>query len=219
MAEHPRGEPAPRRDARGGGLGEALAVTAARPDDEPQGVAVAEPVLSAVPVRVGGGAGGGAEGAAAGRHAAADAAPRYSVSSESQGVGATEPLGQKCPKGQMVVAFAAVPGEGQKKPAGQLAQNDAPAALYVPAAQGMQAAEEGAPEEVEYVPAGQAVHVEGAAAPTKALYVPAPQRVQVAFEAAPVADDQVPAEQGKGLTEDSGQCEPAGQSKGAPEAQ
>ena len=95
---------------------------------------MAEPVRSAVPVRVGGGEGGGAEGAAAGRHAAEDAAPRYSVSSESQGVGATEPLGQKCPKGQMVVAFAAVPGEGQKKPAGQLSHNDEPLALKVPAA-------------------------------------------------------------------------------------
>jgi hypothetical protein len=83
----------------------------------------------------------------------------------------------------------------------------------------MQAAEEGAPEEVEYVPAGQAVHVEGAAAPTKALYVPAPQRVQVALEEAPVADDQVPAGQGVGVTEESGQKEPAGQSMGDPEAQ
>ena len=78
----------------GAALGEALAVAAARPDDEPQAVPVAEPERSAVPVPVGGGEGGGGEGAATGRHAATDAAPRYSVSSEAQGVGAEAPLGQ-----------------------------------------------------------------------------------------------------------------------------
>jgi hypothetical protein len=60
---------------------------------------------------------------------------------------------------------------------------EAPTAVL--ATQGMHAAEDAAPVEVEYVPAAQ--------------------RVQVAFEAAPVADDQVPAGQGMGFTEESGQ--------------
>ena len=85
------------------------------------------------------------------------------------------------------------------------AQEAAPVVLKDPAAQGVHAAEDVAPVEVEYVPAGQAVHAEGAAAPTKVLYVPAPQRVQVVLEAAPVADDQVPAGQGTGFTEEIGQ--------------
>lgn len=59
----------------------------------PNAAAVSQ-LVEACALRASAAAGGGGEGAATGRHAATDAAPRYSVSNESQGVGAEAPLGQ-----------------------------------------------------------------------------------------------------------------------------
>jgi hypothetical protein len=117
----------------GGTLGDTEAEGAEEPEGEPVADVVPEREPRAVAVPVGGGEGGAGGGGATGRHAAEEAAPRYSVSSESQGRGEEEPLGQKKPYGQIRVALAAVPEEGQKSPAGQGEQMEAPLSLKLPA--------------------------------------------------------------------------------------
>ena len=65
-----------------------------------------------------------------------------------------------------------------KTPAGQGVQVEAPAAEYVPAAQGRQVAREDAPVTEEAVPAGQAV----ALTELKGQYEPAKQGIGAALE-------------------------------------
>lgn len=84
--------------AKGAPVGSTLGDDEEEGAEEPEGEPVEDVVpvreARAVPVSVGGGEGGAGEGGNAGRHAAMEAAPRFSVSRESQGVGAEAPAGQ-----------------------------------------------------------------------------------------------------------------------------
>ena len=122
------------------------------------------------------------------------------------------------PAAQLVQADAALPlnfplsqvkhaddevaaGEGEDLPSSQSAHEEAPAVLYVPAPQLVQAPALTAPEALPLFPASHSMHVEIDEAPTELECLPATHSAQVASEDAPSLADHLPLAQSVQLEE------------------